>query len=234
MTAPELAPADRLAHVVRSLVRHLPGQVPTLLAAPPFEDGRAALGRLAAPGGAASAVAGVRPAEAARLADLLLERWAAVAEVVVDPGAVVVGPAEVWVADRPRTVAYQVATIGVDDGWTAEWSAGGPVVDIPVPEGDDEVVRQLTVRVFGRVRGRREVVVGERTVLARRPVARLAPGGTALLVTDHRGRPAAEVDVEVDGAPHRTDRSGVVVLAAPVGPGVSVVVDGQAAGWAGG
>lgn len=227
----ELPAQDRLAHVVGSLARHLPDQLDTLLAAARFEDGRAALDRLGATGGAASAVAEVRPAEAARLADLLLERWAAVAEVVIDPGAVVIGPEEVWVAE-PRAVRYDVATIGVEDGWTAEWAGGSPVREVPVPREDEDVVLHLTVRIFGRVGGRREVLVGERTVRARRPIARVEAGGARVLVSDHRGRPAVNTDVLVDGAAHRTDEHGAVRLDEPPRPDVEVLVDGQAATWA--
>jgi hypothetical protein len=228
----DLTAADRLAHVARSLARHLPDQLPTLLAAPRFEDGRAALTRLAAPGGAAGAVAGLRPAEAARLADVLIERWAAVAEVVIDPGAVVVGPDEVWVSGQPRVVQYDIATIAMEDGWTAEWSTGSPAVEFPVPRDGEEVELVLTVRVFGRAQGRRQVVVGERTVRVRRPVAHLEPGGSRLVVADHLGRPASGVDMSVDSTFHHTDREGVVQFPEATPADAVVLVDGQPAAWA--
>jgi hypothetical protein len=227
----DLPAQDRLARVVGSLARHLPGQLGILLAAARFDEGRAALERLGATGGEARAVAGIRPSEAARLANLLLDRWAAVAEVVIEPGVVVIGPDEVWVAGLPRAVSYDLATIGVEDGWTAEWSGGSPVLEVPVPRGDEDVLLHLTVRVFGRVGGRREVLVGERAVRARRPVARLDPSGRLLSVSDHRGDPAVNVDVAVDGAAHRTDGRGVVQLEEPVRAEAEVLVDGQAVEW---
>ncbi|HEX2063166.1 MAG TPA: hypothetical protein VHE80_01960 [Acidimicrobiales bacterium] len=227
----EVPAKDRLAHVVTSVVRHLPGQLHTLLACSRFDQGRAALERLGAPGGAVGAVAGVRPAEAARLTELLLERWAAVGEVVVDPAAVVLGPEEVWVSDRPRTVRFDVATIGVDDGWRAEWLSGSQEIVVPVPGDGEDIVVAVTVRVFGRVRGARDVLVGERTVRARRAVARLSPDGRRVLVEDHLGRPAATTEVAVDGPTYVTDRRGTVQLDDPLDPRAAVLVDGQRARW---
>lgn len=232
----ELPPADRLAHAVSCLARHLPDQLGVLLASSRFDDGRAALARLAEPGRAAQAVAGMPPGEADRLLGVLLDRWDAVAAVEIDPAAIVVGPSEVWVARKPRLVEYRVVTIGVADGWTAEWSSGSSTLEVPVPRSDQEVELRHTVRVMGRAGGRRQVLVGERRVLARRPVVTFEPGGTRLVVTDHRGRPAGDTDIVVGTEAHRTDAQGGIVVDRSVGTGPArpaVLVDGQPAAAAG-
>ena len=224
----EVPAADRLTHVVRSLAEHLPRQLETLLAFGRFEEGRAALARLAAPGAAERAVAELREGEAERLTALLLERWETIAPVVLEPTAIVVGPREVWVADQPRTVQYDVATIGLADGWTAEWSAGSNVLEVPVPD-DEDVELRISVRVFGRAGGRRRIVTGERRVRARRPVVHVDPAGSHLVLTDHLGRRAARTELTVDGVLHVTDGDGRVDVDLPLRAGAVVLVDGQGA-----
>jgi hypothetical protein len=85
-------PQDLLAHVATEIARRLPGQLPELLASDRFADGRGALDRLAVPGAAAAAAAPLGDAEARRLLDLLLTRWAAVAPVELAPPTAVAGP----------------------------------------------------------------------------------------------------------------------------------------------
>ena len=75
---------DRLAQVAADLARRLPERLGELLASDRFADGRGALDRLAVPGAAGAAAAGLGDAEACRLTDLLLARWAAVAA-ALDP-----------------------------------------------------------------------------------------------------------------------------------------------------
>jgi hypothetical protein len=170
-----LPPRERLALVADSLVRRLPEQLSVLLSAERFADGRAAIERLSAPGATARAAAGLPPEEAQRLADLLLERWASVGEVQLDPAAAITGPEEVWASEQPGPVPYEIATLGVGGDWTAEWTGdatpdeGGrrALLEVPVPAGDGEVLLRLQARVFARAAGRRQVLVAERTVRVR-------------------------------------------------------------------
>jgi hypothetical protein len=116
-----LPPRARLAQVVTSLVRRVPDELPTLLAAERFADGAAALRRLAAPDHLAAATAATGPDEAAWLAELLLARWAAVGTAELDPAAALLGPDVVAVGEQVRLVAVADA---VADDWTVAWPVG--------------------------------------------------------------------------------------------------------------
>jgi hypothetical protein len=75
-----VVPQDDLAAVVGALVEQLPRQLPEVLALERFRPAAEALERLADPAWRARGVAACTPAEAARLAALVRERWAVVVD----------------------------------------------------------------------------------------------------------------------------------------------------------
>ncbi len=229
-------PRERLVHTVSSLIRHLPEHLGELLDAERFGEGAGALGRLADPEALAAGAAAMDPAEAAWMADLLLERWARLAEVELDPAVAIVGPDDLWLSRRPRTVELRIATLGVDEGWTAEWTGDAePGKDgrsarltAEPPRDDGAVAARLRVRVIGRAEGRRCVLVASRAIQLRRPVISLDESRRRLVIRDQTGAPAAAVEVEVAGEPLVTGPSGLLELSEPLDEGVVVRVAGAA------
>jgi hypothetical protein len=184
-------PRDQLARVTASLARQLPERYPAILADDRFAEVRAALTRLAEPAAPAAAVAGLSAAEAERLAEEMLRRWAVLGAVDLDPAAAIVGPDRVRVGE---TATYEVVADGVEDGWTVAWTgparpagagsgadpaagagsvadpqdrAGGGVVGgrTAVLGGTAPGPIRLGARVFARAGGRRRVLVAHRTVV---------------------------------------------------------------------
>ncbi|SDZ15032.1 hypothetical protein SAMN05444365_10634 [Micromonospora pattaloongensis] len=146
-------PGDALlAHVLRAVAGWLPERYGVLLEAGRFADGREALGRVATAGGARAATRGVAPGEAARLVELVLDRWAALGTVELPPLAVLLPPDD-------EDASYRLAVHGVDEGWTASWS--GPVT--PSADGRSAVPRpgsagRVSARVFARSAAGRTVL----------------------------------------------------------------------------
>jgi hypothetical protein len=155
-----LPPRARLAQVVTSLARRLPGQLPALLDAERFADGATALHRLADPTYLAAATAATGPDEAAWLAELLTARWAAVGTVELDPVAALLGPDTAPRGERIRLVAV---ADGVDDGWSVSWPVG------VTPDPDDARVGLVTVE--------------QGTAVTARVIARSAAGRHVLTAT---------------------------------------------------
>src|SRR5262249_52292041 len=110
-----------LIQLVRSLHRHLPGQLDGLLSHARFAEGSGALARLGEESRLAAAVAALAEAEAEWLGGLLHPRWAAIGEPLLDPAAVSVAPGEVWVGAEPARVPVEVVVIGADPPWEAVW-----------------------------------------------------------------------------------------------------------------
>ncbi|MGH2898166.1 MAG: hypothetical protein ACRDMZ_05780, partial [Solirubrobacteraceae bacterium] len=118
---PELPPRQRLVQLVRSLGRHLPQQLAPVAAHPRFAEPAAALARLADDAHLTAAVSSLADAEAAWLADLLLERWRTLAEPVLEPIAAIVAPVELWLGREPVRVPLSLAVVGVEPGWEVVW-----------------------------------------------------------------------------------------------------------------
>ncbi|MGS2617464.1 hypothetical protein ACVCAH_23500 [Micromonospora sp. LZ34] len=146
-------PSDALlAHVLQAVARWLSERYGVLLEAGRFVDGREALGRVATADGARAATSGLAPAEAARLVDVVLGRWAALGVVDLPPLAVLLPPDD-------EDATYRLAVHGADEGWTATWS--GPVT--PSADGRSAAphpgtVGRVSARVFARSAASRTVL----------------------------------------------------------------------------
>ena len=149
----ELPPRQRLARIVRELVRQLPGQMAGLLDDARFDGGRAALTRLGNESTLDATVASLAPDEAERLADRLLARWQLLAPVALEPAAAIDAPDEVWVGDAPVRVELTVRVVDADPGWEVVWdgATAGPdpahAVATAAPPGEGPAV--LAVRAPG-------------------------------------------------------------------------------------
>jgi hypothetical protein len=227
-------PRDRLMQVVSSLVRRLPEQFDTLLAAERFADGRGALERLSDPDALAQGAAAMAPEEASWMAELLLERWARVGPVTLDPAVAIVGPEDVWLSRRPRDVVYELATSGVEEDWTAQWTGDAQpdadgrqaVLTAHPPRDAAPATATMTVRLMGRAAGRRCILVATRSARLRRPVISLDDHRRRLVVRDHTGEPAAGVEVDVGGQVYLTLPGGLLELEQPLGEDAVVRVKG--------
>ena len=235
MTA--LPPRQKLVHVAGSLVRRLPDRFATLLAAPPFADAGEAIGRLADPAALAAGAAAMDPAEAEWMADLLLERWARIDTVELDPAVAILGPEVIWVSSVPRDIAVGLATLGLEDDWSAEWGADAEPEDdgrravlraVPI-RGEDRSVRRARVRVIGRAGAMRSVVTAVHEVQVCRPAVTISADRLTLSVQDQSGQPGRHVPISIDGAEHTADSNGCVGLEFPLSTDAVIAVDGQAA-----
>ena len=148
-TSSALPPQVELARIVAGLGDYLTTDWSTVLADERWADVAASLARLAVPGAVAGLTRELGDAESARLAGLLLQRWAMIGEAAPAPAAAIVGP-----VIGSRGAELTVVVDGLEAGWTATWH--GPVEPVQ-PSGD--VVRLLadlpasgrvSVRVFGR------------------------------------------------------------------------------------
>jgi hypothetical protein len=210
----------RLARTLVGLARHLPAQLHGLVDAPRFDAERPALESFADPDRAAAAAAAMAEEEAGWLADVLEERWAAVAEVVLEPAAAILAPAEVWLGRQGVAVPLEVVVEGLDEGWAAAWegdiagsAAGGSVLleaRPPSVEGPAQAVAR--VKVDGRAGGRRTLLVDHVLIPLRVPRVAVSADRRQLLVRDQAERPAAGVAVSVGDAAFRTDARGLVYL----------------------
>lgn len=233
----ELPPRARLAHVVRSLAKSLPGQTGTMLDAPRFAEGRDALARLAST--AERAAQAMTELEAAHLAELLLARWSDIGEPVLEPVAAIVAPEEIWVGERARRVELALATSGVDDDWEVVWEginieaapARTAVLVAKPPEGDAAASAHVRARVRARATGgARVLLVAEAAVRLRRPIVIASDDARRVVVRDHTGEPAVGVAIEIGEQRATSGAGGLVELAAPIEPDAQVRVHGVAAG----
>jgi hypothetical protein len=232
----------RLGQLVRSLGQHLPPEFATMLAAPRFSDGAAALARLSQPEHLAAALAGLSEQEAGRLADRLLARWQRVGGVRLEPAVALTGPREVWVGARPVAVTFHLIAVGLADGWETVWEGATPGADparsaeVEVAPINDEISAPLIVRARVRARtpdGRRTIEIAEASLHRRRPVVTILPPTgrpLSLTIADHTGAPAAGVRVDLGGDPLVADAAGHVTLPATVAPGTLIRVEGIPAG----
>lgn len=201
-----------------------------LLAAPRFTDGAEALARLGARGGVARAVDAVpTDDEAGRLATALVHAAAALGGVALAPATGIVGPSAVWVTDHPRACAWSVAVDGLEPGWSCVWDDDGLRRSTERTIGPEPGKLTLAVRVTGRAGGEREVLRDILDVEVRRVNLRVRPDRLGFVLVDDQGIPGGGVDVRVGDWALRTDASGAVALAAPIGAG-AILVDGVSAG----
>jgi hypothetical protein len=211
----------------------------TLLDAPRFAEGKEALLRLAAASTADEAAAGMTPEEAARLADVLLERWSFLADPVLQPAAAILAPEEIWLGEHAARVEVTLATSGLEEGWEAVWE--GSVVEAPPaqvavllaqpPEGGGRAQARVRARVRGRATGgARLVLIAETTVRLRRPLVTLSDDGRRLLVKDQAEEPAVGVAVEIGAQRFVTGVGGLVELPKAAEANAPVRVQGVLAG----
>ncbi len=236
-------PRARLTHVVRSLAAALPGQMGTLLDAPRFAEGKEALLRLAAASTADEAAAAMTPEEAARLADVLLERWSFLADPVLQPAAAILAPGEIWMGEHAVRVEVTLATSGLEEGWEAVWEGSvveGPPAQVAVllaqpPEGGGRAQARVRARVRGRATGGRAAGAHRRGdgVRLRRPLVTLSDDGRRLLVKDQAEEPAVGVEVEIGAQRFVTGVGGLVELPKAAEAKAPVRVQGVLAGRVG-
>jgi hypothetical protein len=174
----DFPPRDYLAHVVDTIARQLPTDYAHLLGTERFAEEATLLERLRRPEHRAAATAAMSPAEAERLAERLLARWARIAEAKLEPAVAIIGPDEVWLGDEPRTITLSLTTLGLDDGWEAQWIGDLAVAEdgrtaelkLEPPVGEQPVTVSAGVRVMGRAGGKRCVMSAQRRIDLRRAV----------------------------------------------------------------
>lgn len=224
----------RLTRTLVALARNLPGQLQGLFDAPRFDAERPSLEGFADPDRAAAAAAAMAEEEAGWLANLLAGRWAAVAEVVLEPAAAIRPPGDVWLGRQTATVPLEVVVEGLDEGWTAAWdgdiageSAGASVLleaRPPAAAGPAHAVAR--VKVDGRADGKRTLLVDYVRIALRVPRLAVSADRQQLLVRDQSDRPAAGVRVTVGESLFRTDARGLVYLEEPLSDTAELRVEG--------
>jgi hypothetical protein len=234
VTEPPLSlPAhERLAHVLRSLLKHLPRQLEGLLEHARFGAGAQALMRFAADAHLTDAVTAVSPGEAERLAELLWTRWSGLAQPVLEPAAAIVAPTELWAGPEPTRIPVHVVVLGADPGWEVVWEgavsrAGERAV--LVADADASVV-SCRVHVRARCAAGRIALVAAARVSIRRPTVTVRDDARRILVADQHGVPAVGVVLHVGEVEHRTGPGGLVELEQPAARGTRLRVEGVAAG----
>lgn len=229
-----LPPRALLQHLIRSLATKLPDQMAGLLDAPRFADGAAALSRLGDEAHARSGAEAMTPAEASWMADRLFERWARIADATLDPAVFVVAPDELWMGDRSAQIPVTLATLGIDDDWDAIWEGSvlpGPpgktcTLTASPPAGEAAAEAVVRARARARANGRRCVLVAEARVKLRSPRVTVSEDGRKLLISDHTGRPAAGVRVEIGDQAVTSGPSGLVELERGMAPDTPLRVEG--------
>jgi hypothetical protein len=231
-------PRRRLAQVLRSLARHLPGQLEQLLTHPRFAEDAKALARFADPAHLEAAVAALSGDEASWLAASLLERWGRLADPRLDPEVAIVVLDEVWVGHEPVRVPVGLETLGLDPDWEAIWEGdvppGPPATSVVLvarpPAGREATLLRVRARVRGRAGGERCVLLASASVRVRQPVVVVKDDRRRVLVCDQEERPAAGVRLEVGDAAYVTGANGLVELPQPAPPGAALRVEGIPAG----
>ena len=227
----------QLVRVLAALGRHLPGQLVGLLEAARFDPERPALQRLAEPEHARAAASAMTEDEADWMARTLLERWAAVGEVVLEPIAAIRAPAEIWIGRQPLTIPLEVAVDGLEDGWSATWegdSSAAPGAAAArlraTPPGDGPAFASARVKVEGRCQGRRTLLVDRVRIAIRTPRLVVRDDRRQILVRDQAGRAAAAVNVRIGEMLLETDSHGLIAFDATAEPGAEILVAGVHAG----
>ena len=232
----QLPPKAHLERVLGALAKHLPAQLAVLIEAPRFDEERGILERFTDGDWAHRAVVAMTEAEAGWLADLLLERWAAVGEVLLDPVAAIKGPREVWVGKRSQSLRLEVIVEGLDQGWSATWrgdivgDATGPVVLVEAIPSHSAAFASAQVRVEGRVGDKRTLLLAQTRIPVRVPRLLISEKGTQILVQDQDERPAVGVAVRIGDGEYRTDSAGRILLDESAAEGSEIRVEGVRAG----
>ena len=230
-----LPPRQQVQQIVASLRRRLPGQLDGLLEHPRFAAGREALNRLD-DDTVAAAVAAMPPEEAAAIAAALLERWAVLADVELEPHAAIVVPDEVWIGHRPALIPLSIEVgegVTVDEvAWDGATSTSATTASITAQPPSDDRPAVLSVRAHVRARtsAGRTILVATARVTIRQPRVILGDDHRRLVATDHTGRPAVGVVVEIGGARHVAGPGGALELDARAPTGASITVAGIPAG----
>ncbi len=227
-----LPPRARLAQVLESLAARLPEQLGELLEAERFDDGARALLTVARADADALLAAGIPDDEATWLSERLLQRWADVGSVALDPAVAIRCPDDVWVARRHVALKVEAASDGIEDGWRAEW---GPPAD-PVDEGrsaslhiepiDGSATRtiRLRVKLWGRSAAGRDIWTAHHTLRVRRPMLTLDERRQRLLVRDQTGAPASRVRVQIGDQLYSASDAGLIELDTPLPVGTRTKV----------
>lgn len=231
----ELPPRARLTRVVSALARHLPGELPVLLGGARFERERAVLQRLAVDAHVRAAAEALSDPEAAWLAELLLERWADIGTVQLEPIVAIVAPREVWLGDEPLRCTARVAVDGVEPGWRARWDGErvdddqrhAPELTLELRPGRERA-RDVTLHLSVEARhgSTRLLLIDQAQIRVRTPLLVISDDRRQLLIRDQHERPAAHVPVEIAGSAHHTSAQGVVQLPEPAPAGAEVRVAG--------
>ena len=227
-----LPPRPQLAQLVRSLAHHLPIQLGGLLPHARFTEGATALARLADDRHLAAGVAALADAEAAWLAELLLARWSAIGEPVLDPEAAIVAPVEVWVGAEPVRVCVEVVVVGADPPWDAVWDgatavSGARAVVVVKPGASAAACR---VHVHARTAAGRMVLTAAARIAIRHPSVTVRDDRRRVVVVDQLGTPAVGVTLGIGGTEQVTGPGGLVELGQPAPRGAVLRVQGIVTG----
>jgi hypothetical protein len=227
-----LPPRQHLTQVVRSLGHHLAVELAGLLQHPRFADGAHALARLADDTHLGTAVTALADDEAAWLADVLLARWSALGEPVLDPAAAIVAPSEVWLGAEAVRIAVEVVVVGAEPGWDAVWdgastASGARAVLVAAPGASTCACR---VHVRARTAAGRVALTASARIAIRRPAVTVRDDRRRIVVADQLGAPAVGVALHIGEAEHVTGPGGLVELAQPAPRGAALRVQGIAAG----
>lgn len=230
-----LPPRQQVQQIVASLRRRLPGQLEGLLEHPRFAAGREALARLDDEA-VAAAVAAMSPEEAEAIAAALLERWSALAEVELEPTAAIVAPDEVWIGHRPVAIPLSIEVgdgITVDEvAWDGAASQSCTTASITAqpPADDRPAILSVRAHVRARTTTARTILVATARITIRQPRILLSDDHRRLLASDHAGRPALGVVVEIGGIKHITGAGGAIELDTRAPTGAAITVAGIPAG----
>ncbi len=230
--ASTLPPRPQLAQLVRSLGRHLPLQLAELLPHARFADGVKALDRLGDDAHLDAAVAALAEVEAAWLVELLLARWSAVADPVLEPLAAIVAPNEVWAGVEPVRIPVEAVVVGTESGWEAVWEGATALgraraVVVVEPNASAGACR---VHVRARTAAGRVALTAAARIAVRRPSVTVRDDRRRLVVADQLGTPAVGVTLHVGDAAHVTGAGGLIELGQPAPRGAALRVQGVSAG----
>jgi predicted NBD/HSP70 family sugar kinase len=227
-----LPPRAHLDQVVRSLVRHLPDQLAGLLSHGRFTDGAAAMGRLGDDAEWPALLAALGDDEAAWLAEVILERWSALADVVLDPVAAIVAPPEVWIGGEPVRIPVRVSVVGAEPGWETAWDGAAAIdaaraVAVAAP-GVASVVCRAHVRA--RTAAGRTALTAVARIAVRQPSVSVREDLRRFVVSDQTGAPGVGVTLRIGERDHVTGPGGLVELDEPAARGAALRVEGVLAG----
>ncbi|MFE9692367.1 hypothetical protein [Micromonospora sp. NPDC005806] len=174
-----------LQRVVTSLAARLDGQFDGLLAADRFAEGREALERLQ-DAAARARLDALPEEEAAWLAAELVQRWAAIGPVELDPVAWLEVEPPLADPDGPAGTWLRVLVDGLEAGWTVAWAGAEPDADNEQRARAGTETARVVTRVMGRGPAGRVILVATWAAESPLPSGRAAgtPLGEALHAPD--------------------------------------------------